>query len=73
MIGKAALVAGAATLLSAATPLAAEETVGVPPPVPAGWTAPKTEWGDPDLRGTYRSTRSAARRCSAGRSTATGC
>ncbi|HEU4651412.1 MAG TPA: hypothetical protein VFS49_08350 [Croceibacterium sp.] len=44
----------AGVLLSAvAVPLAAEETVGVPPPAPAGWSAPKTEWGDPDLRGTY--------------------
>ena len=53
MIGKALLATGTATLLLAATPLAAEDAVGVPPPAPAGWSAPKTEWGDPDLRGTY--------------------
>ena len=53
MTGKVVLAAGAAILLGAAIPLAAEETVGVPPPAPAGWNAPKTEWGDPDLRGTY--------------------
>ena len=53
MTGKLLLAAGAAILLGAAMPLAAEETVGVPPPAPAGWKAPKTEWGDPDLRGTY--------------------
>src|SRR6478735_292826 len=53
MIGKAFLAAGSAMLLAAAAPLAAQETVGVPPQAPAGWTAPKTQWGDPDLRGTY--------------------
>ena len=52
MIGKAFL-AGTAMLLAATAPLAAQETVGTPPPAPAGWSAPKTEWGDPDLRGTY--------------------
>lgn len=30
-----------------------EEMIGVPPPAPAGWDAPRTPWGDPDLRGTY--------------------
>ncbi|HYD24803.1 MAG TPA: hypothetical protein VEB68_08390 [Croceibacterium sp.] len=40
-------------LLGLATPLVAQETVGKPPPNPAGWTAPRTAWGDPDLRGTY--------------------
>src|SRR5690349_12188788 len=53
MMDKALLAAGAAMLAVAAAPLAAEETVGVPPPAPAGWNAPKTEWGDPDLRGMY--------------------
>ena len=46
------MLAGAA-LLAAVAPLAAQETVGVPPPNPAGWHAPKTAWGDPDLRGQY--------------------
>jgi hypothetical protein len=40
-------------LLAIAAPLAAEETVGVPPAAPEGWPAPRTEWGDPDLRGMY--------------------
>src|SRR6478752_6001285 len=53
MIGKAFLGAGTAMLLAVAAPVAAEETIGVPPPSPAGWSAPKTQWGDPDLRGTY--------------------
>src|SRR6187549_4169257 len=53
MIGKAFLAAGTAMLLAATTPLAAQDTVGTPPPNPDGWTAPKTAWGDPDLRGTY--------------------
>jgi len=44
---------GTAILLAVAAPLAAEDPVGVPPPAPAGWSAPKTAWGDPDLRGTY--------------------
>lgn len=34
-------------------PLAAQETVGTPPAAEQGWTVPKTQWGDPDLRGTY--------------------
>jgi hypothetical protein len=53
MIGKGFLAAGTAMLLTAAAPLAAKDTVGVPPPAPAGWSVPKTEWGDPDLRGMY--------------------
>jgi hypothetical protein len=53
MLAKAFLAAGAAMLVAAAAPLAAEDTVGVPPPPPAGWSAPKTAWGDPDLRGMY--------------------
>jgi hypothetical protein len=39
--------------LLACLPLAAEDTAGVPPPAPEGWSAPRTEWGDPDLRGMY--------------------
>ena len=46
------MLAGAA-LLAAVAPVAAQETVGVPPPNPDGWHAPKTAWGDPDLRGQY--------------------
>jgi hypothetical protein len=42
-----------AVLLAAFVPAAAQETVGTPPPKEAGWTVPRTEWGDPDLRGTY--------------------
>jgi hypothetical protein len=53
MTVKILLAAGTALFLTAALPLAAEETVGVPPPAPAGWSAPRTEWGDPDLRGMY--------------------
>ena len=52
MIEKALLFTGTALLLATA-PLAAEDPVGVPPAAPAGWSAPKTEWGDPDLRGMY--------------------
>jgi hypothetical protein len=52
MIGEAKLFA-AALLLGAALPLGAQETVGTPPPKPAGWSVPKTAWGDPDLRGMY--------------------
>lgn len=47
------LYAGGVAMLMAITPPAAEDTVGVPPPAPAGWSAPKTAWGDPDLRGMY--------------------
>jgi hypothetical protein len=43
--------AGAALLASGTA--AAQDTVGVPPAPPAGWEAPRTEWGDPDLRGMY--------------------
>jgi hypothetical protein len=45
------MLAGAALL--AVAPVAAQETVGTPPAPPAGWEAPRTAWGDPDLRGTY--------------------
>ncbi len=45
------LLAGAALL--AVAPVAAQEAVGTPPPAPAGWSAQRTEWGDPDLRGMY--------------------
>ena len=47
------MLAGAALLAAAIAPVAAQETVGTPPTPPAGWTAPKTAWGDPDLRGMY--------------------
>ncbi|MFC3100122.1 hypothetical protein [Altererythrobacter lauratis] len=30
-----------------------EDEVGRPPAPPAGWQAPVTPWGDPDMRGTY--------------------
>jgi len=30
-----------------------EAEVGKPPAPPAGWSAPRTSWGDPDLRGIY--------------------
>lgn len=30
-----------------------EEDVGRPPAPPSGWQAPRTPWGDPDMRGTY--------------------
>jgi hypothetical protein len=57
MIGKALLALGSAlalgTALATPGPLAAQETVGKPPPPPAGWSVPKTAWGDPDLRGMY--------------------
>jgi len=43
----------AAALLAGAAPLVAQETVGVPPAPPEGWSAPRTSWGDPDLRGMY--------------------
>jgi hypothetical protein len=52
MFAKARLFA-AVLLLGVAVPLAAQETVGVPPPKPAGWLVPRTAWGDPDLRGMY--------------------
>src|SRR5688572_12368964 len=47
------MLAGAALLAAALAPVAAQEAVGTPPAPPAGWTAPKTAWGDPDLRGMY--------------------
>ena len=56
MIAKGKIVA-AVLLLGAAMPLGAqqamEQTVGVPPAPPPSWKAPRTAWGDPDLRGTY--------------------
>ncbi|MXO87259.1 hypothetical protein [Alteraurantiacibacter aestuarii] len=45
-----------AALLLAPVPALAQQTeaeVGVPPAAPADWQAPRTPWGDPDLRGTY--------------------
>jgi hypothetical protein len=45
-----------ALLASAGLPALAQQSeaeVGKPPAPPAGWTAPKTPWGDLDLRGTY--------------------
>jgi len=42
-----------AAMLGAIAPLAAQETPGTPPAKEAGWTTPRTEWGDPDLRGMY--------------------
>ena len=49
------MLAGAAALgaVAPAAPAAAQETVGTPPPKEAGWTVPRTAWGDPDLRGMY--------------------
>jgi hypothetical protein len=46
-------VAASALALAALMPLAAQETVGTPPPKAAGWSVPRTAWGDPDLRGSY--------------------
>ena len=46
----------AALFAATALPVTAQETeeqVGHPPASPAGWEAPRTVWGDPDLRGTY--------------------
>lgn len=57
MTGKtiAALLAG--VMLLAGVPQAfaqsSEAEVGSPPPAPEGWQAPRTPWGDPDMRGTY--------------------
>jgi hypothetical protein len=45
--------AAAALAFAGVAPLAAQETVGKPPAAEPGWTTPKTQWGDPDLRGTY--------------------
>ena len=50
---KTRFLALAGACLMAVAPAAAQETAGVPPPNPAGWTAPRTAWGDPDLRGMY--------------------
>ena len=44
---------GGVLLAAAAVPALAQDSVGTPPPPPAGWTVPKTAWGDPDLRGMY--------------------
>ncbi len=54
-MGRKGFVATAAAVLAfaAMAPLAAQETVGKPPAAEPGWAAPKTQWGDPDLRGTY--------------------
>lgn len=70
--GWAATIAAALAFVSMA-PLAAQETVGKPPAPEPGWTVPKTQWGDPDLRGTYPLDAVGALRCNAGRNTATGC
>ena len=43
----------AAALLAGAAASALAQQVGTPPPAEAGWSVPKTQWGDPDLRGTY--------------------
>ena len=54
--GLAACAVLALALALSHAPLAAQTTeaeVGVPPPPVAGWQAPRTPWGDPDLRGTY--------------------
>jgi hypothetical protein len=51
--GGVAMVVAAVLACAAMAPLAAQETVGRPPAAEPGWTAPKTQWGDPDLRGTY--------------------
>jgi len=45
--------AAVALLAAPAFAQQSEEEVGVPPASPAGWTAPRTTWGDPDLRGSY--------------------
>jgi hypothetical protein len=48
------LIAVAALLVAAAPPSFAPGDDPVPPPeAPAGWSAPHTPWGDPDLRGTW--------------------
>lgn len=53
MFRKGFLALGAPLLMGTASPLAAQETVGTPPPRADGWSVPTTAWGDPDLRGTY--------------------
>jgi len=45
--------AAAAVLAAAMAPAAAQETPGTPPAKQADWSVPRTEWGDPDLRGMY--------------------
>jgi hypothetical protein len=52
MPGKMLSLASAAALTMATTAVA-QEIAGTPPPPEAGWSAPRTEWGDPDLRGMY--------------------
>jgi hypothetical protein len=47
------LILAGAALFGTIAPAAAQETVGTPPAKEAGWTVPRTEWGDPDLRGMY--------------------
>lgn len=53
MIAKGVFAAGTALALFAAPLAAQDESVGKPPANPPGWVAPKTSWGDPDLRGMY--------------------
>ena len=49
----AALIASGATgQISGKSPLDLAVAAGAPAP-PAGWTAPRTAWGDPDLRGIW--------------------
>ena len=44
----------AAVLVGLQQVAAAEERTGPEDPTaPEGWTVPRTEWGDPDLRGTW--------------------
>jgi hypothetical protein len=54
---KAWQLALAAAVLTLAAPAVlaqqSEADVGTPPASPAGWQAPRTAWGDPDMRGTY--------------------
>ncbi|KRA79763.1 hypothetical protein ASD76_17250 [Altererythrobacter sp. Root672] len=44
--------AAASLSVSAQSPVELAAASGAPAP-PAGWAAPRTEWGDPDLRGTW--------------------
>jgi hypothetical protein len=53
MMTRFPMLAGAALVLGAVAPVAAQQTVGTPPPPEAGWSVPRTAWGDPDLRGMY--------------------
>ena len=45
--------AGVVVFLGAVAPAVAQQTPGTPPAKQADWTVPRTQWGDPDLRGTY--------------------